>query len=267
MSPDHIVYGQALTIPDYPNATGETVAGEEKLILDQTSVIQWMAYAYQKSSGNTQWVKPYLGALQKYADYAVEFGLYPKSESTSVDSIGPSPNQTVLATYAAIALNAFGELSGMTNYSATGKTYAAKILELGSDSKKTHLKVHYDDDDSSWVTAYPLGFDRMLGLDTFNESTSEWLSNWYQQQIEPFGIQITNAENYIVADLGFWTGAVSSRTVLDAYIDGVYAAYTDPINSGAVGPTQWNVTGTNQGKWFLTTAKSIVGSFWMPLAV
>ena len=47
----------------YPNATGETAADQEPLIVDQTSVIHWMALMYQRASGDTDFVKPYIGNL------------------------------------------------------------------------------------------------------------------------------------------------------------------------------------------------------------
>lgn len=52
----------------YPNATGETAAAQEALIADQTAVMHWMAYAYQKASGDTEYIKPYLAPLQKFAE-------------------------------------------------------------------------------------------------------------------------------------------------------------------------------------------------------
>ena len=101
----------------YPNATGETTANQEPLIVDQTSVIHWMALMYQRASGNTDFVKPYLGNIQKYADYLVGNGLFPAKQRSSIDSIGGTANQTVLAIYSALALKCFGQLSGMSNYS------------------------------------------------------------------------------------------------------------------------------------------------------
>jgi hypothetical protein len=77
---------------DYPNATGETLAAEEALLLDETSVLLWMAYSYQKRSGNTEWVRPYLPTLQKYADYLVQNGLYLPSQWPPVDSIEATVN-------------------------------------------------------------------------------------------------------------------------------------------------------------------------------
>ena len=232
------------------------------LLIDQTAVIHWMAYAYQKASGNTQWIKPYLAPLQKYADYLVTNGLFPPSQKSSVDSIGPTPNQTVLAIYSAIGLTAFGALSNQANYTKVGKDYATKIVEMGLDSNKTHIKAHYNDSDSSWITTYPTAFDVMLGLDTFDKSLNQLQSDWYEKQLHPFGMQFYSGVAYTVSELSLWAASTSSKTVRNSLINAVHAAYTADINN-TPGPTQWNVTNPGVGEWFLSTSKSNVGSYWM----
>ena len=251
---------------DYPNATGETVAGEEQLIVDQTSVILWMAYAYQKASGNTEWIKPYVPTLQVYADYLVGNGLYPASQKSSVDAIGATANQTILAIYSAIGLTSFGALTGQANYTAKGKEFANTILKLGTSSDGTHILTHYNDSDSSWSSMYPFAWDKLIGLGTFNESTYALESAWYERELHPFGMPFYNGVNYSVSDLSLWCAATSSAEVSNALIDAVHLEYTSNLTS-VPGPTQWNVVGAGIGAWKQTKAKAIVGSYFMPAAV
>ena len=77
----------------YPNATGENGCLTEALTVDQTAVMHWMVYAYQKASGDTTYAKPYTAVLQKFADYLVDNGLYVSKQSSAVDSIGPLPTK------------------------------------------------------------------------------------------------------------------------------------------------------------------------------
>lgn len=234
--------------------------------MDQTSVIHWMAYSYQKASGNTDWIKPYIRPMQNYADHLVKNSLYPPSERSSVDAIEASPNQTVLGIYGVIGMNAFGQMTGMTNYSDTAKDLAGKILNMGFDSTRTHLKAHYNDSDESWITAYPFGYDKMLELNTFNDSIYGLLSDFYETKLNPYGMALDDRVDYTVAELAMWTTATTSKKFRDTVINGIHAALTNPEND-VPGPTQWNVTGPNQGAWFLATAKSIVGSYFMPAII
>jgi hypothetical protein len=225
-----------------------------------------MVYAYQRATGNTEWVKPYLDPLKKYADYLVENGLYPPSQQSSVDSIEPTPNQTVLAIYSAIGLSAFGAISGDEYYTNKAREYGPKILDMGTDSARTHIKAHYNDTDDSWISTYPFAFDVMLGLDTFNSTVIQQQSDWYEQHLHPYGMQFYHGVNYMVAELAVWCGATSSDSVLNSLIDSIHRELTSNKNV-VVGPTQWNVTGDNIGSWLLSTAKSNVGSYFMPSAL
>ncbi|CAL5867994.1 uncharacterized protein PFLUO_LOCUS2217 [Penicillium psychrofluorescens] len=250
----------------YPNATGETVATEEALIVDQTSVLLWMAYAYQRASKNTEWVKPYISALTKFADYLVNNGLYPAKQMSSTDSITPTANQTILAMYAAIGLTSFGALTEQSNYTAIGKNFTSVILKLGTDSNDTHIIAHYGDPDTSWISTYPFAFDKMLGLNTFNETTYEMQSIWYEGQLHPYGIPFYSGVDYTVAEFMAWCAATSSQSVSEALINGIYAFLADGMNN-VPGPTVWYVTGSQSGEWDSSIAKSTCGSYFMPLAV
>lgn len=60
---------------DYPNATGETPCIEEFLPLDSTSVLLWMLYLYQNTTGDKELTETYSPILQRYADYCARYGL------------------------------------------------------------------------------------------------------------------------------------------------------------------------------------------------
>ncbi|KAI1326747.1 hypothetical protein F5Y16DRAFT_421597 [Xylariaceae sp. FL0255] len=250
----------------YPNATGETVADQEALIVDQTSVILWMAYAYQKASGDTEWVKPYVSVLQGFADYLVDNGLYTASQQSSVDSIGPTANQTILAMYSAIGLNAFGAMTGQANYTKVGKQFADVILEKGTDSEHTHITAHFGDPDDVWISTYPLAFDTMLDLGTFNSSTSEMQSTFYESKLSTYGMVFFSGVEYAVGSFMLWCAATSSDTVRNSLINGVHAFFEDGLNSQAM-PTRWYVTGDLIGEWVLSVDKPTAGSYFMPVAI
>ena len=248
----------------YPNATGETVAAEEALIVDQTAVMHWMVYAYQKASGDTEYAKPYIGVLQKFADYLVDNGLYVSNQSSSVDSIGPTPNQTVLAMYSAIALTSFGATTGMDNYTAVGKHFADIILQQGVNG--SHITANFGDPASSWISTYPMGFDMMLGLNTFNATTYKMQSDWYATLTSTYGIPFFSGVDYAVGDLIPWCAVTSTEEVRDALIGGIHAFLTDGMNNSP-GPTRWYVTGSNPapGTWPEQSSidKPTAGAYWI----
>lgn len=246
----------------YPNATGETVASQEALIVDQTAVMHWMVYAYQKATGDTEYAKPYMGVLQRFADYLVDNGLYVSKQSSSVDSIGPTANQTVLAMYSAIALTSFGAMTGMHNYTAVGRHFADVIVQEGVNG--SHVTAHFGDPASSWISTYPMGFDMMLGLDTFNATTYKMQSDWYAGEISTYGMPFFSGVTYAVGDLIPWCAVTSSDEVRDGLINGMHAFLTDGLNNSP-GPTRWYVTGPAAGTWPGTSSidKPTAGAYWI----
>ena len=227
----------------------------------------WMVYGYQKASGNTEWAKQYIPLLQKYTDYLIDYGLYPVLQRSAVDEIGAAPNQTALSMSAAISLKAFGALSGMANYSALGDQYAKAVYDIGTNSDHTHFLTHYNDPVSSWVMTYPLAFDKLLALDTFNSSVYEMQSNWYIQHEQPYGIRFSSAVSYTLLELEFWVASTSSIPFQNFVADTVTRYLSNGLNN-VPGPTQWHVVGANQGVWTgFSKAKSNIGSTFMIAAV
>ena len=251
---------------NFPNATGETAATEEPLLVDETSVIHWMAYAYQRASGDTDFVKPYLPALRKYADYLVQNGLFSAKQKSSIDSISGSANQTILAIYSAIGLTSFGALSGQQNYTVIGKQFVDVVTSLGLSQDGTHIVAHFGDNDTSWITTYPFAFDKLLGLGTFNESIYALQSKWYEGQLDSYSMPFFSAITYTVGDLMVWAGATSSDSVRDSLLGGIVHFLTNRLNN-VPGPSLWYVTGPQEGLYMGSIAKGIVGSYFMEAAI
>ena len=188
-----------------------------------------------------------------------------------MDQVGSATNQSALSISAAIALNAYGKMTGQSNYSDLGIEYANAILDLGRDDSKTHFLSHYTDEDDSFVIVYPLGFDALLGLNTFPSWVHDMQSKWYSKKARPFGIQFSSAVSYTLLEFEMWAAASSSEDIRHYVIDTIHKFLdqeTEPIYS-VPGPTQWRVLpGVNEGKWTrFSKAKSVIGSLFMVAAV
>ena len=241
------------------------MATEEALLVDQTAVFHWLAYAYKKISGDSQFFEPYIPTLQKYADYLVQNGLYTAKQKSAIDSIAGTANQTVLAVYSAIGLTCFGALSGQGNYTSIGKHFAEVSLELGLSPNKTHLRANFGDSGDTWITSYPFAYDKMLSLGTYNESIYALQSDWYETKIGHFAMPFYSGVTYTVGDLMAWAASTSSNDVSNKLLDGIHNFLTDGRNN-VPGPTLWYVTGNQTGKYMGSIAKGNTGSYFMPIA-
>lgn len=256
---------------DYPNATGETPCEEEFLALDSATVLIWMMAAHVKLTGDVDWVNRWSNLLRDYADYCVNYGLYPVLQRSSMDSVGAATNQTALSVSAAIALNAYGQMTGLENYTQIAKYFVSVIMDVGMDSNHSHFLIHYGDVDESYILMYPLAFDRLLGLETFPYSTDDTMSAWYIRNEREYGLPFSSDVTYTLMEFEMWAAAVSSPEAKDLFINSIhkFLIHQTGATDSVPGPTQWNVTGeVGIGKWSrFSKAKSIVGSVFMPTAV
>ena len=169
--------------------------------------------------------------------------------------------------YSAIALTSFGTMTGMDNYTAVGRHFADVIMQQGVNG--SHVTAHFGDPASSWISTYPMGFDKMLGLDTFNATSYKLQSDWYATVTSTYGMPFFSDVQYAVGDLIPWCAVTSSDAVRDALIGGIHAFLTDGKNNEP-GPTRWYVTGSNPapGTWPGTSSinKPTAGAYWMLVA-
>ena len=195
----------------------------------------------------------------------------PVLQRSSVDQIGSAVNQSALSISAAIALNAYGKMTGQSNYSDIGINYANEILEAGRDSNKTHFMNHYDDGDESFVLAYPLAFDVLMGLDTFPSWVHDMQSAWYRKNFRPFGIQFSNQVPYTLMEFETWAAAVSQDDVRHHVVDTMHRFFDQKTTEiySVPGPSQWRVLpGDSEGLWTrFSKAKSVIGSVFMIAAI
>ncbi|GIZ42850.1 hypothetical protein CKM354_000610300 [Cercospora kikuchii] len=250
----------------FPNATGPTVHDKDASPVQQTSALLTMVYATKKLSEKANWTKVFLPTLQKCADYLVQHGQYPLAEPSVFDNSESRANQTLLSISAVIGLKSFAALSGLSNYSDIADVYASTALQVGTDSDQTHFISHFGGDSSSWVSAWPLAYDRLLDLQAFPESVYSMQSRWYETVIQPHGLQYSDATNYTVAQLAMMVAAVSSEKVRGSIVKSLHHTLMSNIAS-VPGPNSWPISGPDAGKKSLTQAQAAVGGYWMLAAV
>jgi hypothetical protein len=179
----------------------------EQMPLFETSALFILLYAYQKLTGDTDWVKQYSTLLEGYAEYLAANSLYPASQLISVDVIGPTPNQTALAIQSVIGLNAASIITGNSNYSKFAKSFVQTIYYDGiglngpTVAESTHFTYNYNRN-NTWNVLFAAYSDVVLDLDTFPSAAWELQSNWYLSQTQEEGLPFAGPAN----DTGYTGG-------------------------------------------------------------
>ncbi|KUI53061.1 hypothetical protein VP1G_00456 [Cytospora mali] len=271
----------------YPVASGHNAGGGEAIYVEATAPFFTLLYAHAYATGeSTSWLYKYKERLLVAGDWTVANGLYPSDQLSTVDAITSSANQTGLAMSAAVGLKALGALLGLSNYTSYGGSFADTIytdtgIGLDSTSDPTHLTYNYGYQDS-WVTAFHLFPDALLGLNTFPSNASELEAAWYSKQyaaLADVSGGVLYAEpgngydvNFMISEWAMWAGATSDKYapsygVGEKAVNAMHKFLTNGLNSVPM-PTKFIVDGTsNIGTYVVNKARPTVGSVWALLAL
>ena len=221
----------------YPNATGHDRGFAEPMPIEECGNLLTLAYMYQQATGDRGWTSKYHGLFQEYAEYLVQGGLYPTRQLSSDDGVGDITNQTTLAIKAAVALNAFGEMTGQRNYSDIGKQFATVLYNhsVGTDAAHTHFTC-IQGEPRSWSLEYNLYMDVLLGLETFPWTAAAMQSAFYPGVREPGGVPLdslvdwgkTDWMTFAAATAG--ASAVGRKDVMMMFVDDVWGYVSNKLN-------------------------------------
>jgi hypothetical protein len=259
----------------YPNATGHNNGTAEEMPIEECGNIIVLAYMYQLASGNTDWASECSPLFRQYADYLVINGLYPIPQLSSDDGAGPVANQTGLAIKAAIALNAYGRMTGQSN-SDTGRRFADTLhtQAMGTDADCSHFTLTMNDDDS-WRTEYNLFLDILLKLDTLLTAAYKMQSNFYPTFRAPTGVALDNRVDWGKTDWMHFAAAtamapgVNNQGVRDMFVNDVHAFLTNgqntpPLSDSYYVETNWSDVA---GVYNVYRARPVVGGHFALMAM
>ena len=257
----------------YPNATGhDNTTDVENMPIEECGNLLLLTYAYETATKDTSFKQKYRTLFDGYADYLVQHGLYPADQLSTDDFAGNLPNQTNLAIKAAVALNAWGKLTGNGNYSDTGKRFAKTIYEegLGTDKNKTHFVLQYHNE-STWMTSFNLYPDVLFKLDTFPKEAIDMQSRWYPTKLKQWGVPLesrlgTGKSDWMIFSAAIALGgadADAGKKAFNMFIDTLHSFLSNGLNTAPF--SDWyNVT---SGRFNDFRARPVAGGHFALLAM
>ncbi|TKA75508.1 hypothetical protein B0A49_05421 [Cryomyces minteri] len=268
----------------YPNATGHSDGLAEPMPIEESGNLLILAYMYVRASGNTAWAVTHDILFGRYADYLVQNGLYPTDQLSTDDGAGSAPRQTNLAIKAAVALNAYGVMSGQQSYSNTGKAFADVLYgsRAGTDAARNHFTLE-EGDDATWTTAFNLFPDVLLDLHTFPPAALDVTAAFYPGVRREAGVPLDSALDWGKTDWMLWAAATSAASAgaragaragggasaRDMFVDDVHALLTNGKTAAPFGDKF--VVGAQAGRDVGTAdgyrARPVVGGHFALLAL
>lgn len=213
----------------YPNATGHDDQEAEPMPIEECGNLMVLALAYVRATSDTEWAAQYHNVIRPYADYLAGHSIDIAEQLSSNDAAGPLANETNLAIKAAVGLKAFGELTGLTEYSRIGDQHAALFynLGLGTDNEKTHFVLQYPDHPESWKTPYNLFPDILFNLKTFSRAAYKMGSRFFQTVRAEYGVALDNRQDWAKSDWNMWLAGTLDRCTRDQFVDDLWAYMTN----------------------------------------
>lgn len=219
----------------YPNATGHDDQQAEAMPIEESGNLLILAYAYKQATGDSSWPEQYTDVLQGYADYLVANSINIANQLSANDAAGPLPNETNLAIKAAVGLKAFGNLTGLANYSRVGDEHAQILYNdgLGTDENKTHFVLEYPGYPSTYKTPYNLYPDVLFGLETFPEAAYQMGSTFFPTVRGEYGVPLDSRLDWAKSDWNTWLAGTfgNSSTTRDQFVDDLWAFMVNGLNT------------------------------------
>ena len=234
----------------YPNATGHPLGHAEEQPVEETGNLLVLAAAYQASSGNKTWAASHKKLFDKYATWLVNNGLYPSHQLSTNDGLGPFSNMTQLGVKAAVALSAYGQLTGDTSWTDKGNLFASTIntpgvgVEISHSTNQNYFTLAYGND--TWFMMFNLYPAKLLNLTCFPQSAYDGQSAFLATVRGPYGVPLDGTVPWGKTDWQMWAAAVAEPSTRTQMIDDLHA-YASNGKNDIPFPDRYFVQGSKAG--------------------
>ncbi len=159
-----------------------------------------------KKRGNTEYAEKHFDILSSWAEYLAQNGYDPGNQLCTDDFAGHLAHNCNLSIKAIMGMAAWGmllEMMGKENkYTAIAKECAAKWSVDAKDND--HYKLAFDRDDS-WSIKYNLVWDKLFGLNIFDNNIFEEEVGYYKKKINEYGLPLDCRSLYTKSDWQMWS--------------------------------------------------------------
>lgn len=260
----------------YPKANGQVYGGGESTEDDQMPVEESgnmliMLGALAMLEGNSDFSKPYLPMLEKWATYLQQNGLDPANQLCTDDFAGHLARNANLSAKTCVALGAYAELLRLAGHDADAKKwhavaqdFAQRWTTLAAGSSATVLVFGGPADKETWSQKYNLVWDKVLGLKLFPDSIFEREMAFYKTHLKTYGLPLDSRMTYTKLDWSTWTACLTvRRSDFDAIMKPTYDWLNASPPPSRVPLPDWYETTDGKNKGMFT--RTVVGGVWMPL--
>lgn len=165
--------------------------------------------------------------LSKWADYLVRRGFDPENQLCTDDFAGHLAHNCNLSIKAIEALAAWADILAKLNDNEKSAFYREKAEEFAGFWTKAALdEDHYKlafDKEGTWSLKYNMVWDRLLGLNVFDQEIADKEVAYYLTKVNAYGVPLDSRSDYTKSDWQMWTTVLSdNKDYLDAVTDAMF---------------------------------------------
>ena len=214
-----------------------------------------------KADGDRSLLEENADLLKKWADYLMEYGYDPANQLCTDDFAGHLARNCNLSIKAIVALGAYGQMMDASEYTKAAKEMADRWTVEAKRQCGKGWRLTFDRDDS-WSMKYNIIWDRLLGLNLFDDKVFEEEVEVYATQMNRYGVPLDSRENYTKLDWMAWTTMMTEN---ENYTKAVYESIERMVceSRDRVPITDWYRT--TDGRQMSFQARSVVGGLYINL--
>lgn len=168
-----------------------------------------------RASGNTSYAQKHYNMLKQWADYLVQFGFDPENQLCTDDFAGHLAHNCNLSVKAIMGIAAWGMILDMSGNKDEGVKYISKAREFAEKWKTEaadgdHYRLAFDKPDS-WSIKYNLVWDKLFGLNIFDEDIFVSETSYYMKKINQYGLPLDSRSDYTKSDWQMWSTVLSDN--------------------------------------------------------
>ena len=214
-----------------------------------------------RADGNCELLYDNADLLKKWADYLVVYGYDPENQLCTDDFAGHLARNCNLSLKAIVALGAYAQMTGDVRYGEIAKDMASRWVKDAKKQDGKGYRLTFDCDDT-WSMKYNIIWDKLLGLNLFDNSVYEEEVEVYLSKMNPYGVPLDSRDTYTKLDWMAWTTVMTDNK---DYTDAVYKSIARMISESEdrVPITDWYYTDDARQASF--QARSVLGGFYINL--
>ena len=251
-------------VGQYPDAYGQHYGNW--MPLEESGNMLLLTAAILKQSPDASFAQKHWSTLTKWALYALQNGQDPENQLCTDDFAGKLAHNVNLSAKSILGVAAYAKIARQLGKVDEAKAFNEFAVSMASSWKERafendHFRLTFDGE-GTWSQKYNLIWDKVLGLNVFEEEVVPMELEYYKKQMNVYGLPLDSRRQYSKTDWQLWTGAMAgSVDEFRTFLLPVYKFYNETPDRVPLG--DW--VNTDSPTFVGMQARSVVGGFFMKL--